>query len=40
MVDEQIQQPMQQPLVEQPKSHAWAWWFVGILVLIILGLGA
>lgn len=35
MVDEQTQQSM-----EVPKSHAWIWWLVGILVLIILGIGA
>jgi len=40
MVDEQTQQYMQQPLVEKPKSHAWIWWLAGILVLIILGIGA
>lgn len=39
MVDEQIQQPMQQPIVEQPqKSHAWIWWLVGVIVLIGIGI--
>jgi len=46
MVDEQIspQQPIfSQPVIQTPlvlKSHVWIWWLVGVIVLIVLGIGA